>query len=192
MGSWLVASAITGNPRDRRLVTLAGIVPDVDALGVVVDVVKTLMSGQEMTFAYYQKFHHLLLHGWPAAVLVALGFAALANGRSRVIIGCLIVFHLHLLLDLLGSRGPTPADLWPICYSEPFFRHPIWFWRGQWKLDGWQSQLVFFGVFGVCLWLAVRRGYSCMEVLSRRFDGVFVNVLRKWAGLGAEKRGDGG
>ncbi|MEI6197851.1 MAG: H-X9-DG-CTERM domain-containing protein [Verrucomicrobiota bacterium] len=33
IGSWLVASVTTNNPRDRKLVTLAGVLPDVDGLG---------------------------------------------------------------------------------------------------------------------------------------------------------------
>ena len=59
IGSLLVASVTTDSPRDRRLVTLAGILPDLDGLGMVVDVAKSLISGQETTFHYYQKFHHL-------------------------------------------------------------------------------------------------------------------------------------
>ena len=62
-GSWLVAAATTNNVRDRRLVTLAGVLPDLDGLGMVVDVVKSLSPGQEMNFYYYQKFHHIWLHG---------------------------------------------------------------------------------------------------------------------------------
>jgi len=180
IGSWLVAAATVDNPRDRRLVTLAGILPDADGLGLVADVVIGLTSGKEMTFQYYQKFHHLWLHGWPGAVLIALVLASFAKQRARVAWWCLVTFHLHLLCDLLGSRGPSPADLWPICYSEPLFRHPVWIWKGQWRLDGWQNQCVFFVVFVATLWLASKRGYSFVEVFSRRLDSVFVAVLRKW------------
>lgn len=180
VGSWLVATAVVDNPRDRRLVTLAGILPDADGLGIVVDVARSLTTGQEATFHYYHQFHHLWLHGWPAALLVAVVLAAWARQRWRVLFGCLLTFHLHLLCDLLGSRGPTLADLWPICYGEPLFRQPIWFWKGQWRLDGWQNTIIFIVIFGAALWLAVKRGYSFVEVFSRRMDAVFVGVLRKW------------
>jgi hypothetical protein len=60
------------------------------------------------------------------------------------------------------------------------FRHPIWFWKGQWRLDGWQNQTIFIGLLITSLWLAVRRGYSFVEVISRRLDSVFVKVLQKW------------
>lgn len=178
IGSWLVASVVTDNPRDRKLVTLAGILPDAD--GLVVDVAKSIANGGEPSFDYYQQYHHLLLHGWPGAILVAGLLACFAQKRGRVALFCLVTFHLHLLCDLVGSRGPSPGDLWPICYGEPLFRHPVWFWKGQWRLDGWQTQTIFFMVFALSLWLAVKRGYSMVEFLGARADAAVVGVLRKW------------
>ena len=180
IGSWLVASIVTNNPRDRKLVTLAGILPDADGLGLVADVVKAVVNGGEASFDYYQQYHHLLLHGWPGAILVVALLTCFARKHGRVALFCLVTFHLHLLCDLLGSRGPSPADLWPICYSEPLFRHPIWLWKGQWRLDGWQNQTVCVVVFAISLWLAAKRGYSFVEFLNRRLDKVFVEVLQKW------------
>ncbi len=182
VGSWLIASATTNNPRDRKLVTLAGVLPDVDGLGAVVDVVGSMISGKENTFYYYQQYHHVLLHGWPGAILVSLLLMCFARKKLPVLFWCLVTFHLHLLCDLIGSRGPTVSDLWPICYSEPLFRHPIWFWKHQWKLDGWQNQSIFIVLLATSLWLAVKRGYSFVEIFSRRADEVFVQVLRKWFG----------
>lgn len=180
IGSWLVATAVADRSRDRRLIALAGVLPDVDGFGMILDVVKSLASGQEITFHNYQKFHHLWLHGWPAALFLATVLTCFAERRWRVAFWCLVTFHLHLLCDLLGSRGPSVADLWPICYGEPFFRDPVWFWKGQWRLDGWQNLSVFLMVFLLSLWLAVRQGYSFVEVLSVRFDDRFVKVLRGW------------
>ncbi|HZI33507.1 MAG TPA: metal-dependent hydrolase [Candidatus Binatia bacterium] len=180
LGSWLVASAAADNPRDRTLITLAGVLPDADGLGIVVDMAHNLTSGKEPTFHYYQQYHHLLLHGWPGAILVSFILTGFARKKWRVLIWCLVAYHLHLLCDLLGSRGPDVGDLWPICYSEPLFRHPIWFWKGQWKLDGWQNQTITLALFGVAIWVAVKRGYSFVEVFSERADKAFVQVLRKW------------
>ena len=190
VGSWLVAAATTNNPRDRRLVTLAGVLPDLDGLGAVVDVVRAWTSGRELSFDYYQHYHHLLLHGWPGALLVSVVLMCFTRERWRVLFWCLVTFHLHLLCDLLGSRGPSAGDLWPICYSEPLFRHPIWFWRGQWRLDGWQNMLITFGLLGLVIRVAVRRGYSFVSVFSQRADQAFIQVLRKWFRHG--QRGNSG
>jgi len=181
IGSWLVAVAVTDNPRDRKLVTWAGVLPDADGLGAVADVVSSWASGKECTFHYYQQYHHILLHGWPGAVAVSLLLTILARQHWRVLLLCLLTYHLHLLCDLIGSRGSDAGDLWPICYSEPLFRHPIWFWKHQWKLDGWQNQAIFVVIFAASLWVAVKKGRSFAEVVSAQLDSVFVQVLRKWA-----------
>jgi len=181
VGSWLVAVATTNNPRDRKLVTLAGVLPDVDGLGIVGDVVSAWWSGKECTFHYYQEYHHVLLHGWPGAVLVSALLACFGRQHWRVLLLCLLTYHLHLLCDLIGSRGPTVGDLWPICYSEPVFRHPIWFWKHQWRLDGWQNQCIFLGFFAASIWVAVKKGCSFVEIISDRADAVFVQVLRQWS-----------
>jgi hypothetical protein len=180
VGSWLVAMATTDNPRDRKLVTLAGVLPDVDGLGVVPDVIGSWISGKECTFQYYQQYHHILLHGWPGAVACSLLLTVFARRRWRVLLLCLLTYHLHLLCDLVGSRGPTVGDLWPICYSEPVFRHPIWFWKHQWRLDGWQNQCIFASLFAASLWVAVKKGHSFAEMVGDRVDAAFVTVLRKW------------
>lgn len=180
VGSWLVAVATTDNSRDRKLVTLAGVLPDADGLGVVPDLIVSWFSGKECTFYYYQQYHHILLHGWPGAIVVSVFLTFFARQRWRALFLCLLTFHLHLLCDLVGSRGPTAGDLWPICYSEPVFRHPIWFWKHQWRLDGWQNQAIFLITFMSSLWIAVKKGYSFVEVVSVRLDSIFVTVLQKW------------
>lgn len=180
VGSWLIAATTTGNPRDRKLVTLAGVLPDADGFGAVADVIGSLLSGRENTFHYYQQYHHVLLHGWPGALVVSTLLTCFARQHGRIWLLCLLTFHLHLLCDLIGSRGPEFGDWWPICYSEPVFRHPIWIWKGQWKLDGWQNQTLFLIVFALSLGQSVKRGYSFFEIISHRFDSVFVGVLRKW------------
>ena len=139
-----------------------------------------MISGKENTFHYYQQYHHYLLHGWPGAMIVSVLLMFFGRQHWRVLFACLLTFHLHLVCDLIGSRGPTARDLWPICYSEPFFRHPIWFFKSQWRLDGWQNRVITLILFLTELGLAPRRGYSCVEVFNRKADTVFVAVLRKW------------
>jgi hypothetical protein len=93
----------------------------------------------------------------------------------------LAVFHLHLLCDLVGSRGPSRLDLWPIYYLGPFdLRHGVWLWHGQWRLDGWINRITSVVLFLWALWLSTRRADSFVGVFNRRLDAVFVSVLHKW------------
>jgi inner membrane protein len=179
VGSWIIAAATTDNTRDRNLVTLAGILPDADGLGIFLDLARSAYSGHD-SFFYYQYYHHYLTHGWPAAILLTALLNCFARRHLRTALLCFFVFHLHLLCDLIGSRGPSPADIWPIYYGEPLFHHPVFAWRGQWSLSGWQN-FVFFSIILLAeLWLATRRGYSFFGIFNKKLDEIFVQVLRKW------------
>ena len=178
LASWVIAAKTTDNPRDCRLVTLAGILPDVDGLGLIIDLANSALGRKPTHF--YAQYHHYLLHGIFGAVVVALLLAAFARRRFRVALLALLLFHLHLLCDFVGSRGPSPEDLWPIFYLGPYDKDPMWVWKGQWRLDGWQNKLVFFVLFAWSLRLAVTLGHSVVGVFNRRADAVFVGVLRGW------------
>jgi inner membrane protein len=178
LGSWIIAAKTTDNPRDCRLVTLAGILPDADGLGLILDAACGWF-GWKQTYLYEQ-YHHFLLHGAAGGVLIAALLAGFARRRWRVALLALLVFHLHLLCDIVGSRGPSPLDLWPIFYLGPFMKHPMWVWNGQLRLDGWFNRYFTVALLLWALWLPVHLGYSVVGVFSRRADQVFVGVLRKW------------
>lgn len=174
-----MAAAATDNPRDRRLATLAGVLPDLDGLGLIVDGL-TRAGGATPTFLY-ERYHHFLLHGIGGGLLLAVLLAAMARRPWRVGLTALAIFHLHLACDLVGSRGPDPIDLWPIFYLGPWTKDPMWLWHGQWRLDGWPNRLISLGLFITCLGVAVRRGTSFVGVFSERLDAVVVGVLHVWA-----------
>jgi hypothetical protein len=176
--SWVIAAKTTDNPRDCRLVTLAGILPDADGLGVFADMASGTWCHTQTHF--YANYHHYLLHGAFGGVLFTALLAAFARRRWRVAFLALAVFHLHLLCDFVGSRGPSPEDLWPIFYFGPFTKDPMWIWKGQWRIDAWPFRLLTVTLFCWALWLAVRLGYSFVGVFNRRVDAIFVGVLRKW------------
>ncbi len=178
LGSWIIAAQTTDNPRDCRLVTLAGVLPDVDGLGLILDAIASALGHRGTNF--YQQYHHFLLHGAFGGILIATVLTCFARRRRRVALLTLLVFHLHLVCDLVGSRGPSPEDLWPIAYFAPFNQHTMWFWKGQWRLDGWQNRYLTLALFAWALWLPTQCGHSVVGVFNRRADEVFVAVLRKW------------
>jgi len=178
LASWVFAAKTTNNPRDCRLVALAGILPDVDGFGLALDLANSALGRKPTHF--YGQYHHYLLHGIFGAAVVTLLLACFAKQRWRVALLALITFHLHLLTDFVGSRGPSPEDLWPIFYFGPFDKDPMWVWKGQWRLDGWQNRIACLALFAWSLQLAVTRGQSVVGVFNRRADAVFVGVLRGW------------
>ena len=178
LASWLIAAKATNNIRDCRLVAFAGILPDIDGAGMLVDLTTYFTRPRPTTF--YAQYHHFLWHGLFAAVISALVFGLFAKQRWRTALLVFLVFHLHLLCDLIGSRGPDPDDLWPIFYFGPFRKDPMWIWKGQWPLDGWANRTVFVVLFIWVFWYALNRGNSAVGLFSQKADTAFVRIVRGW------------
>ncbi len=172
---WLVANLDDLNRRDRLLVTLAGIVPDLDGLGIVPDFL-TRHSAQPLNWwsDYHHLFGHNLLFGLAAA---SLGFAV-ATKRPLASLLILLTFHLHLLGDVVGGRGPDGYS-WPIPYGWPFTAAWTWQWSGQWALNASPNFVITAFAIGLTLFLAVKRGFSPLEMVSPKADAVVVATLRR-------------
>lgn len=175
---WVALERWLPERRDKALVCFAGVLPDLDGLGIVLDVYTRITGLPETDF--YQSFHRLWGHGLPAALLLALLAATLAHARWRVFLPAFIAVHLHFGCDLLGSRGTTPQDLWPIHYLMPLSNGMLWSWSGQWPLVGWQNLTLSMALVAWTMMRAASVGYSIVLLFNRRADLLFVDVLRQW------------
>jgi inner membrane protein len=174
--SWSVADSFQLSRRDLALVTLCGILPDLDGVVVVVDL-GARAFGRPDPFLYGQ-YHHMLTHGLPAALLFAALAGVLADERVRTAAMAFAVVHLHLLCDLVGSRGPDPADIWPLPYLAPLSSRLTLAWSGQWQLNAWPNLLLSIALLFLTLLRAWHRGYSPVGMLSTRADDALVRTLR--------------
>ena len=178
LASWVIAGSFKLERRDRNLVTWCGLLPDLDGLGLAVDLANDLLGRPET--AYYHVYHHNLLHGVAAALLLPALAALGARRRWMVFALGLVVVHLHFVCDLLGSRGPALTDLWSVPYLAPFSPRWTWLWHGQWRLDGWQNFVITAALLAITLWRAVRNGWSPVSLFNQRADAAVVRVLRRW------------
>jgi inner membrane protein len=172
---WAVAnSAPSLGKRERALVTWASVVPDFDGLGIVAD---RLTRNTAHPLNWWGDYHHALAHNVGFAVVLALIAAILAKQRVKVTLLVLLSFHLHLLADLVGARGPD-GDHWPIPYLLPFSNQVQLVWSGQWALNAWPNMVITAVLIGIMLLLARRRGFSPLEMVSSTADALFVRALR--------------
>lgn len=132
LSGWVLANTVALSRRDRALVTLAGVAPDIDGLGAIADLL-TRNSGHPLD--WFARYHHSL-HNLGFALLVAMAAYALASQRRNAAALAFLSFHVHLLEDLIGCRGPDGYQ-WPIPYLMPFSRTVELTWRGQWALNAW-------------------------------------------------------
>ncbi len=176
LAAWCLAEAAPQlRNRERGIVVLAGIAPDVDGLGIVPEV---LTRNGSHPLLWWSEYHHLLAHNFAFACFAA-AVAALCSRAKRRLTALLafLAVHLHLLGDLAGSRGPDGYS-WPIPYLYPFSRSPELVWAHQWKLNAWPNVVLTLILLFVCFALAWKRGYSPLVLISSRADRSFVGALR--------------
>lgn len=174
MLSWSIAHRVCGSRRDAAIVTIAGMIPDLDGIGLIVDVVRDTLDSSD---SLYCRWHHVLGHNLVAAVGFAVLAFAVARERWRTAGLALALFHLHLFCDLIGSRGPD-GHQWPIPYLQPFSSSPELVWSGQWALDAWPNVLLTVILLVDLLRQSYRLGWSPLWYCSRRADAALVQTLR--------------
>jgi inner membrane protein len=186
LAGWTALEKTQFTNRDRALVVFAGLAPDLDGLGIVVDFATRMLGMPETD--YYQSYHRIYGHGLGAALLfsVLVGFVGIR--KIRAALGAFAAIHLHFLCDVMGSRGSTPEDIWPIYYLAPFSDALTLSWSDQWPLVGWQNMVLTMALLAIAAARAVGTGYSPVGLFSRRGDIAFVATLRaRWQKLSSRK-----
>jgi membrane-bound metal-dependent hydrolase YbcI (DUF457 family) len=127
--------------------------------------------------AWFSEYHHLLTHNlWSAFVMTAAA-AAFARKRTATAVLAFASFHLHLLGDLLGSRGPDGYQ-WPIKYLYPW-SSTEWTWHGQWQLASWQNVAVTMALLCFAFYAARMKRITPVEVFSTRADEAVVEAIAR-------------
>jgi inner membrane protein len=194
---WLLASVSpTGRPttltrREKALVVAAAVAPDIDGIGIIPELLTRNTSHPLLWFSQYHHSLHTLafaLFCTLAAYIIAgpmadFTFGPVIQGRrlpSHPWLTAFLVFisfHLHLLCDLIGARGPD-GEQWPIPYLKPFSNAPQLTWHGQWPLNAWQN----FAITGFFLlatfWIAWRYAASPLELVSQQANQALTQTLR--------------
>jgi inner membrane protein len=178
LASWLTAYGTGANPRERRIISLVGIAPDLDGFGWLIDKVNNLFGNQSF---WYEEFHHILGHNLVASFVMAWLAARLSGGRRvYVFVLSLVVFHLHIACDVLGSRGPDGYQ-WPIYYLMPFDSKFGLVLSWQWELNSWQNSVIIVGMLTVVGIIGWRKRCSFVEVISAKLEHAFFEMLnRRW------------
>jgi hypothetical protein len=174
---WELGRAVTSSPRERAAIAWAGVAADTDGLGILVDAGNRVLGHPET--AWFGTYHHFLFHGLFGAVLAAGVAMAVCRRRVMAAAGAFVAFHVHLLCDLAGSRGPSPGDVWPISYLAPFSDALTVSWPDQWPLNGWPNVLITLVLLAAVFVQAGREGVSPVSLFSRRADEAFVAAIRR-------------
>jgi inner membrane protein len=194
LAGWVLsaASPVPLTRREKALVTVAAVAPDLDGLGLIPELLTRNSSHPLLWFSQYHHSLHTLLFSLimtMAALLIDGPFRNFTlgpkiQGRSDPahpwLAGALVFFsfHLHLLCDLAGARGPDGYQ-WPIPYLQPFSHALELSWHGQWPLNAWPNFVITLLLLLTTLCLAITRGTTPIELFSPPANRAVVTVLRK-------------
>ena len=98
---WVLGNAADLNRRDRAVVTLAAVVPDVDGLGIVAEI---LTRHSQHPMLWLSDYHHTLHVALFSLFVSVCAFLILTRKWISTTLA-LVAFDLHLLEDLVGARG---------------------------------------------------------------------------------------
>lgn len=174
---WLVALPKGDlSPRERGAIAFAGVAPDLDGLGLLVDKVNGWRGGESI---YYETWHHVLAHNLGGALLFAAASAAMTRKGHRVTVALLAFLstHLHLVFDLIGAKG-SDGSHWPIPYLAPFSQAWQLEWSGQWYFNSWQNTTILAVVLLLTLWGAWKYGRSPIGLFSAGADAQLTATLK--------------
>lgn len=171
---WLIANGDHLERRDRTLVTLAGVIPDADGLGILTSIAS---QDQGAGLYLYGQYHHVLAHNVFFGLLLAAAGYALSKKKGPTTFLVLLSFHIHLLGDILSGRGPD-GTIWTISYLFPVLTNVQFSWSGQWELNAWPNVVITAAALLLTLYLAWLWGFSPVNIFSVKADEAVVAALR--------------
>lgn len=174
LSGWVFANCFDLDRRDRALITWAAVIPDIDGLGIVVEIATRNTSHP---LPWFTEYHHLLHNVWFAIVCSLLAWAV-AHRRAMTSAMVFVAFHLHLLGDIVGARGPEGYS-WPIPYLWPVNKTVSLSWSGEWPLNSWQNMLITVTLLAISVWIIRVKHRSPVEPISVAADKAVTEALLK-------------
>jgi len=191
--SWFAAEAAgLKSPRDRRIVALSGLAPDIDVLAYLGGIV---YFGFDKNLAFehvWQIVHHRYTHGLGFILLTGIIAFIVASRGTRpgelayrqaagVAILSMITSMVHVFCDVVGG-GPTwPVyPLWPI---SDFGWAVSW----SWTLADWPNTVILFScLIGMMLYAKIS-GCSPMESINYNLDRWFVTIIQRGSSISSDE-----
>lgn len=174
--SWLLPWTALAERRDRVIVALAGLAPDVDAP------LLLLWGGKQAFIEHHHEWTH---HLAGAAAAAAAGYA-LGRDRRRTAAFAGAAWLLHLFLDMAGAgeRLETGAFAYPVPLLWPFSTRPFDPFPWSWPLASWQNAAFMVVLVALVIRMGVVHGRTVVEVVSTRADAAVVAACRRRFGGG--------
>lgn len=174
LAGWSVANTAELGRTDRSLVTLSGLIPDIDSFGLLMRLIPISTIDQAQ---WWPDYHHRLGHNITFGLGLAIICLAFGKDKVKTALLALISFHTHIIFDLIGSKGPDGYQ-WPIWYLYPFAEMQLT-WSYQWELNSWPNFAITALLLAYTFHIARSKGRTPIEFISIRADRAVVDTLRR-------------
>jgi hypothetical protein len=165
LAGWCAGNVLRLTAKERTLCIVASVLPDIDGLSLFGGVVS------------YQTYRHVLCHNLTVGLAATLAVVCLCRCSLKASVAFLLLFHLHLFMDIFGS-GPG----WGIAYFWPWTSR-VFYSSHAWSFTGWQNQVAFLVFAGWTAYIAVRCRRTPLEFVTPRLDGLVLRILRRTAAV---------
>lgn len=165
-----LANGVSRSRRERRIIMLAAIVPDVDGVTI---------WNRELWESVHRTFGHNVFF---AGAVVGTAFVLGRSGRNaRLAMWCAVsIFLLHFGLDLLANATYPIRPLWPFSMFDLNFGN---FTSEPERLDWWLRVPVQYGLMVVGVALLVRtyrrHGRTALELFSYKLDELLAGYVAR-------------
>ncbi len=161
MSGWCVGNLINLSARERFWAMVMAVAPDLDGL--------TYLWSVKAYWATHHVYGHNLLY----LIAVAGVLTVFCQHRLKSFALFMVIGHLHLAMDLLGS-----GEGWTIPYWLPFDRKE-YLWAWGWAFDSWQNKVAGLGFLLWCVWIVVYQKRTPLEYVMPKLDAQLVNLAQK-------------
>ncbi|WP_082355606.1 MULTISPECIES: hypothetical protein [Pseudoalteromonas] len=174
--SWLSSNLIKGRVRERRIITISGIAPDIDGVGLLIDPILR-MAGHSSNL--WGEWHHSLHNLGFCLFVTCIAYITASINKFKVACMAFLLFHLHLVCDLIGSKGPDGYQ-WPLSYLSPFSEVVTLSWKYQWELNAWPNIAIALVLYLVMFRCIKYKKRSPFEIMSKKADDAFFRIFDRF------------
>lgn len=171
--SFAISSNFTLSKKERTLTTISGIIPDIDGIGIIAELISKKTN---YNLNWWSEYHHVLAHNITFAIIISL-FVFILTRKIRCFLLSFFIFHIHLFCDIIGGRGPDGFQ-WPIDYLYPFSNKLQLVWYGQWQLNSWQNIVITIIFIIITIKIAIKKNISPIEIFSEKYNKIVILTIK--------------
>jgi hypothetical protein len=154
--AWVIAIIFSSKLKDRRIIVLCGIIPDIDGV--------FILFSTELFIRYHHGFGHSYIFGIPLILILSY----FSSEKLKTILFSIISFSSHLILDIIGTD-------WAINPLYPFFYHDL---KISHLISTQTIYLLINPIYAIIILIimaliTIERERSPMEFISVKLDKIF-------------------